>query len=91
MTRCNTAPSGELKVTTIYLPNGDVALMRVDAVHGRLPGSLKTYARPTEWLASAGYELAWGRTRREAVAGLMRKMSATAGRALPDNVVRLKR
>lgn len=59
-------------MTTIHLPSGGVALVRVVALHRRRNRSRRPYSRPTDWLAHAGnFPIAWGRTRREAVAKLM--------------------
>ena len=75
----------------IYLSDGTVALLRVVALHGRKPGTLQPYARPSSWLATVGYEHAWRSTRRDAIAELLKKLGGSLEPPLPDNVVRLGR
>jgi hypothetical protein len=66
--------------TTIHLPGGGVALLRTTPLHRRKPYSSHPYSRPADWLAQAGNSpVVWGRSRREAVAELMRVIGVTDG------------
>jgi hypothetical protein len=59
-------------VMTLHLPSGGVVLAHAIAMHRRIPGRQRPYARATHWLAmtGSGQNSAWGRTRREAFANL---------------------
>jgi biotin carboxylase len=54
----------------LRLPNGYSYLVHPIPLHRRKPHSQRAYARPTDWIAEAGEVIAWGRTRRDAIANL---------------------
>jgi hypothetical protein len=74
-------------MTTIYLPNGGVARLTTVGLHRRRERSLRPRARPTDWLAQADTTIAWGRSRGEAVAQLLRMLGFTDVPHSGSNVV----
>jgi hypothetical protein len=54
----------------LRLPNGYYCLVRPVPLHRRKPHSKRAFARPTDWICQAGSVIAWGRTRRDAIANL---------------------
>ena len=54
----------------LRLPNGSYYLVFITPMHRRKSHSKCAYARPSDWLARAGPVIAWGRTRRDAIANL---------------------
>jgi sRNA-binding protein len=52
----------------LRLPNGYSYLVHPIPMHRRKPHSKRAFARPTDWIVQAGSVIAWGRTRRDAIA-----------------------
>lgn len=62
------------------LLDGRIALVWFVALHRRHRRGV--YRRPSDWLAQAGDIIAWGRTRREALAQL-KKMAGVGSNVIP--------
>lgn len=59
----------------VRLSNGALALIRLVPLHGRHRRGI--YRRPTDWIATSGTEIAWGRTRRDALSRFVKLYGGT--------------
>jgi hypothetical protein len=66
------ASSGQVVLgrRSLVWPDGRCAGIRVTAMHRHHPRG-GVYDRPSDWIAQAGKTIAWGRTRRAAIAALL--------------------
>jgi hypothetical protein len=66
--------------------NGAYAGVRFTALHRRRDDRRGPYARPTDWITQAGSTMAWGHTKREALASL----KSALGISEDNNVVQFR-